>query len=58
VVNGQVIGIWRRTTTKGKVIVGTEFFKQPSETSKRFIEKAVIQFGRFLDKKLEIGEYQ
>jgi len=55
VVNGQVIGIWKRTTKKDKVIVETELFKQPDKTIKGLIEKASIQFGYFLEKQVEIN---
>jgi hypothetical protein len=55
VVNGQVTGIWKRTTKKDKVIVETELFTQPNKTSKSLIEKASIQFGNFLEKKTEIN---
>jgi hypothetical protein len=55
VVNGQVVGIWKRTTKKDKVMVETEFFRQPNETSKSLIEKASIQFGHFLEKIPEIN---
>ena len=54
VVNGQVIGIWKRTVKKDKVMMETEFFKQPNKSTKSLIEKAAISFGHFLEKKMEI----
>jgi hypothetical protein len=55
VVNGQVTGIWKRTIKKDKVIVEMEFFKQPDKTTKSLIEKALIHYGHFLEKKTEIN---
>lgn len=54
VVNGQVIGLWKRTVKKEKVLVETEFFERPSQAAKRMIEDAAMQFGNFLEKKAEI----
>ena len=50
VVNGQVVGTWKRTIKKDRVSVETEFFKQPNKTTKRLIEEASIRYGRFLEK--------
>jgi len=55
VVNGQVTGIWKRTVKKEKVIVETEYFNQPSKTTKSLVEKAAIRFGNFLEKKTELN---
>ena len=54
VVNGQVIGIWKRGIKKDTVFVETELFSQPSKTTKNLIEEEAIQYGRFLGKKVEI----
>jgi hypothetical protein len=53
VVNGQVMGIWKRTIKKDKVIVETEFFNQPSKATINQIEKATEQYGCFLEKETE-----
>jgi hypothetical protein len=53
-VNGQVIGIWKRTIKKNNVMVETELFKQPEKTIMGFLEKAALQFGHFLEKQAEI----
>jgi len=55
VVNGQATGIWKRTVKKDKVMVETEFFKQPNKTTKSLVEKAAIRFGDFLEKKTELN---
>lgn len=54
-VNGQVIGIWKRTIKKDEMLVETEFFEQPGESTKSSIEKAFFQFESFVEKKLEIN---
>jgi hypothetical protein len=53
-INGQVIGIWKRTTKKDIVLVETEFFEQPGESTKVLIENAFLQYGIFVEKKMEI----
>lgn len=54
VVNGQVIGIWKRTIKKDKVIVETDFFKPPSKATLIQIDKAAVQYGCFLEKETEL----
>jgi Winged helix DNA-binding domain len=54
VVNGQVIGIWKRTIKKEKVVVETEFFKRPGKAAMLQIEKATVQYGSFLEKEPEL----
>ena len=54
VVNGQVVGIWKRVIKKDRVIVETELFDQANTTTQSLIEKPLAQYGSFLDKKTEI----
>ena len=54
VVNGQVVGIWKRTIKKDKVVVEAEFFKQPNKATIIQIEKATVQYGCFLEKETEL----
>jgi hypothetical protein len=54
VVNGQVIGIWKRTVKNDRVIIEIALFEQSAKNSKSAIENAAIQFGQFLEKKTEI----
>jgi hypothetical protein len=54
VVNGQVMGIWKRTLKKDCVIVETQFFKQPGKIILSRTEKAAEQYGCFLQKKAEL----
>jgi hypothetical protein len=55
VVNGQVMGIWKRTIKKSVVIVETELFRPPDKTTKSLIEKAAMHYGHFLEKKIEMS---
>lgn len=51
VVNGQVIGTWKRTVTKDHVIVETNFFSKPDPIIMRSVEEACIKYGLYLEKK-------
>jgi hypothetical protein len=55
VVNGQVMGIWKRTINKPTVIVETELFQPPHRTTTNLIEKAAVHYGHFLGKQAEIS---
>ena len=54
-VNGQAIGIWKRVIKKDTVIVETDFFKPPDQTTRILIEKATLDYCRFLEKKPELN---
>ena len=53
VVDGQVMGTWKRVIKKGKVIVETELFNLLNQTTISLIEKAAIPYGHFLGKQVE-----
>ena len=55
VVSGHVTGIWKRMIRKDKVSVEIGCFRKPDITTKNLIEKAFQQYGRFLEKEMEIG---
>jgi hypothetical protein len=55
VLNGQVIGTWKRTSKIEKVIVKTNFFQSPNLHLKSLIEEEANRFGQFLNKKAEIN---
>jgi Winged helix DNA-binding domain len=46
--NGQVIGVWKRTVAKNKVVVETTFFEDADQLTASEIEPAILAFGRFL----------
>ncbi len=56
VIKGQVAGIWKRMVKKDKVIIETELFKQIDKPLQDLIEKAFIQYGHFLNKRMEISQ--
>ena len=56
VVNGQVMGIWKRTIKKDKAIVEAKLFKQPNKTTKGLIIKASIEYGHFLQMKAGLSD--
>jgi hypothetical protein len=54
VVNGQVIGTWKRSIKKDRVSVEIELFKQPGKSTFDTIEKSAAQYGFFLEKEPEV----
>lgn len=48
--NGQVIGIWKKASTKDKIIL-PEFFEQPDQQTQNLTEKAIGEFSRFITEK-------
>lgn len=54
VINGHVMGIWKRTVKKEKLIVETFFFQSQNKVVKSLVEKAALDYGHFLDKKAEV----
>jgi hypothetical protein len=55
VVKGQVQGIWKRTIKKEQVLLEIDFFKAPDKKTIESIEKAVMEYGEFVDKKPEMS---
>jgi hypothetical protein len=54
VLNGQVTGLWKRTMKKDKVVIETEFFHKHSAPDTKMIKKCAEDYGRFLEKEVEI----
>jgi len=54
VVNGRVIGIWKKGIKKDKVIVEPNFFSSPDKSIFNKFENAANHFGSFLGKKTEV----
>ena len=54
--NGQVTGLWRRTIKKDEVMIETSSFLPGKTGSKYLYEAASLKFGRFLAKKVSVGE--
>jgi len=55
VVNGQVMGLWKRAVKKDTVIVEADFFQSPNKTDRRKIEEQAFKYGRFLNLDLELS---
>jgi hypothetical protein len=53
VVNGQVMGTWKRTIKKATVRVETELFQPPGKITTSLIEKAAMHYGHFVGKQVE-----
>ena len=54
VVNGQVEGLWRRTTIKNLVKIETSHFLLHDPKTMQGIKKEATRFGTFLDKSIEL----
>jgi hypothetical protein len=55
VVNGQVMGIWKRTIKKDRVLMETDLFTQPGDLTRGLIEQEATKFAQFLGKQIEIS---
>ena len=54
VLNGQVVGIWKRTVKGDKVIIEPTFLQKVPKTTEKLLVKAARQYGDFIGKKPEI----
>jgi hypothetical protein len=54
VLDGQVVGLWRRTIKKKKAIVETELFKPGNKVIKRKIVRGLEAYGFFAEKETEL----
>jgi hypothetical protein len=52
VVNGQTIGIWKRTIKKDNVLLEFEYFEKPAQVVKKLIEQSIEQYVKFLGRKI------
>jgi hypothetical protein len=48
VINGRVVGTWKRTLNKGSVIVAPQLFTSLSKTEERAVARAAVRYGAFL----------
>ena len=49
ILNGQVVGGWRRTLNKNDVLVETKLFAKLDKAEKQLIAEAAERFGKFLE---------
>lgn len=54
VINGQVMGIWKRSLKKDSVLVELHFFRSLAVGEKELVEKAAWHYAHFEGKKLEL----
>lgn len=48
IMNGQIIGSWKRTLAKNEVSIETSLIKKVNEAEKKLIHQAAVRFGKFL----------
>lgn len=53
--NGQVIGKWKRTIKKDKALIEIELFQPQNKTVRTRIEKASEEISRFLNKETVVN---
>jgi Winged helix DNA-binding domain len=54
VVNGKVVGIWKRTIRKDKLLIEPQFFYSDKKLNKDEMMKATEKLGKFWDLEIEI----
>ena len=54
VLNGGVVGLWKRTIKKERLVVETELYEPADQTTRSLIETAAMQFGQFLEKETQV----
>jgi hypothetical protein len=56
IVDGQVIGIWKRKIIKNTALVEPHYFKNPGKETKQLILEAIKHYGKFLNKEIEFKD--
>lgn len=54
VVNGQIVGVWKRIVKKDKALVEFHFFQSQEKARMELIEQTALEFGDFLNKKVHL----
>jgi len=54
VINGEVVGLWRKTTQKDKICVEINLFQPVGNSIKDQIEEAAVLYGNYLNKKIKL----
>lgn len=55
VIDGQVVGTWKKEVKKDRVIIRLDSFQKLSNADRKLLEAAATQFGRFLGRTAEIA---
>jgi hypothetical protein len=53
-VDGQVVGLWRRTLRRNEVDVALNLFERPSASEQKLLTRAAERYANFLDLKLRV----
>lgn len=54
VLNGQVVGIWKRTVKKDKVIIEPTFLQRTPKSVEKLLQQQAKAFGDFIGKNVEV----
>jgi hypothetical protein len=54
VINGEVVGLWRKTTQKDKIRVEVNLFQPVGIVLKELIEETTVRYGNYLNKNIEL----
>jgi hypothetical protein len=54
VINGNVIGTWKRTSKKDSIIITATLFKKNAGIRGKSFEKALLRFSNFINKNVEL----
>lgn len=54
VINGRIVGTWRRKVTKAAVIIEADLFVRPTRAQKRAVEAAAERYGGFVGRSVEL----
>ncbi len=54
VIDGQIMGTWKRTLKKGKVVVAAKPFVKLLSSQQELLVKAVARYGKFVDLPAEL----
>jgi hypothetical protein len=55
VIDGEVVGTWRRTARTREVIIGLSPFRPLPDDAREGLAGAVLAYGAFLGKRARIG---
>jgi hypothetical protein len=55
VINGQVLGTWKRTINKRSVVVELNPFRPLTKAEKQAVDSVIVQYGTFLDLPVELA---
>jgi hypothetical protein len=54
VIEGKVVGTWKRTFKKDKVLIETHYFYPPNNLQELAVKEAAMQYGNFMQMEIEM----